>query len=375
MNKSHLLQLKKQLSLDKQLFAAVQKNNSANEVLDLIKQGANVNAFDPKTGHYVIHDGASSSIDVLKALVYNGANVNALTEKEGDFRDYNYLPFHISCFCGNEENIDFLLSHGSKTNVQTALFLRAPRVCASQQNERLSIQKLLNKHNVPLNIADFHFNNELFETALSGDNDSVLYLYNSGSRPIVYNTERKRFHRASQLPHLQSKTRKLLIEIEKDFVEKVKAERQKLSALQEKWLKGEYETQYIYQTDILSKLSGSEGRRVVVSTAEDTFEGILSISLDGWKTSIKVESSDPRDPKESIPLFSEIGQCTTAIKDLSSGDVLFENENACREVPVYEQIAETLGVCYALDYISEKLDSLETYKDIESSTIKGSYKS
>ena len=71
-----------------------------------------------------------------------------------------------------------------------------------------------------------------------------------------------------------------------------------------------------------------------------------------------------------IPLFSQNGECVASIRDYASGDVLFENENSYRNVPLYSQIAETLGVCYAFDYIEERLDFIDEFKGLEAA-IKG----
>lgn len=101
-------------TLTRELIAAVKypDENAAQKIAELVKQGADVNAYDLDKERSLLHFAAEQNrMDVVKALVENGCkrfiNVNDINGKD---------PAFYAVDNHNPEMLDYLLSHGISTD-------------------------------------------------------------------------------------------------------------------------------------------------------------------------------------------------------------------------------------------------------------------
>ncbi len=339
--------------IDKELFNAVEYG-SPKQVASLIRSGANPNAYNEQTGEYVIH--VAYDLETLKLLVRAGADVNLKTQDVGRQNDYGLTGLHLACSFGIEDNAEFYLQNGADIFAVTARTNRSIRYCASQQDGRASIHALLDKYDVPKNIFNYRFENELFESALFDDIESVEYLYNHGSVPVIVD-DRNKLKRASELPQISTAMKKTLRKIENDFIEKLNNERRCLKALKEEWQNGNYGFYLVDDTHALSTLRSNCGKRVVINFSSKNVECELETAKDGWQTCIVVG-------ERQYPLFGG-EEKVYCIRELSSGEVIYENDLCLANKPIHKEIAEILGVRPALEYIEDRLEELKPYEKIE----------
>jgi len=95
----------------RELLAAI-RAREIRKVLDLLAEGAPVNAADPETGQRALHIASRLGLnELLDLLIRNGADVNA-ADKAGA------TPLHVAALSGNAKTVGLLLTRGANPTLR-----------------------------------------------------------------------------------------------------------------------------------------------------------------------------------------------------------------------------------------------------------------
>jgi len=156
-----------QLSLDKQLFTAVQGVN-LNEVKDFVVRGASLDTQDNNNGWTpIVYAARGSKWDMVKFLIAQGAKFNNEITYQG-------TPLHFAAQEGNSNMVQFLLDKGANIEAQDA-YNRKPLHIAVDVN-RLNVVNLLLGRGANLKATDMYGKTSLDLAIQKGYEDIVEVL-------------------------------------------------------------------------------------------------------------------------------------------------------------------------------------------------------
>ncbi|WP_264338859.1 ankyrin repeat domain-containing protein [Wolbachia endosymbiont (group A) of Cheilosia soror] len=156
-----------QLSLDKQLFTAVQGGN-LNEVKDFVVRGASLDTQDSNNGWTpIIYAAQGSEWDAVKFLIAQGAKFNNEITYQG-------TPLHFAAQEGNSNMVQFLLDKGADIEAQNA-YNKKPLHLAVEAG-KLKVVRLLLDRGANIKAADMYGQTPLDLAIKKGYEDIVEVL-------------------------------------------------------------------------------------------------------------------------------------------------------------------------------------------------------
>ncbi|WP_353272555.1 ankyrin repeat domain-containing protein [Wolbachia endosymbiont (group A) of Urophora cardui] len=172
-----------QLSLDKQLFTAVQ-DGSLNKVQDLVSRGANLDAIDihdatDDNNHGwtpILYAAKGSKWDIVKFLIVRGAKFNNEITYQG-------TPLHFAVQKNDLGMVQFLLNKGAKVESEDS-YNRKPLHLAAEVSG-LNIMKLLLGNGANVDAIDMYRQTPLYFAIDKDKSDVVKLLLDSGANVDV----------------------------------------------------------------------------------------------------------------------------------------------------------------------------------------------
>ncbi|WP_456324295.1 ankyrin repeat domain-containing protein [Desulfonauticus submarinus] len=165
-------------SLNEKLMTAVYFDN-AKEAENLIKQGAQVNFWDPDSGNTPLtHAAEGLSFNAIKILIKYGANINIQEKMSG------MTALYLLALCGNDPKAiqiaEWLLQHNADPNIKNDGDETPLEIAAC--NGYLDFVKLLVKYGAKINIKnEFTGVSPLSCAKKNGHDDIVKFLKAHGA--------------------------------------------------------------------------------------------------------------------------------------------------------------------------------------------------